>query len=266
MSFGGTHKPGTRPASVVSKPAPAKARVQTSETLKSWSISRAQTFDACAYRAKLQWVDKIPDNMPRPAADRGTQIHQEAEDYVTKGGEFTHNLRHFKDDLLSLKEHHKKGRVTCEEEWAFDQDWQVTDWKAGWLRLKLDAMCMMSPTHAAVIDYKTGARFGNEIKHSEQLQIYALTTLLRYPSVELVTAELWYLDQNEMADLTMKRSQLKRFLQIFDRKGKAITEETRFKPNPNIFSCKYCPYHESKQGDCEYGVASHMLIKKKKAD
>ncbi len=253
MSFGGKREP-LDTSSI--KP--------SNEKITSWSISRAQVFEQCAYRAKLQWIDKIPDMQPKKAADRGTQIHQECEDYVTKGGEYTHNMRFFKDDLLSLKEHHKNGRVTCEEEWAFDKDWKPTSWKSGWLRLKLDAMCMLDRTHAAVIDYKTGARFGNEVKHAEQLQLYGLTTLIRYPDVEVVTAELWYLDQNELAHFTMKRSQLKRYIQIFDKKGRSITETTFFKPNPNIFSCKYCPYHASKQGNCTFGVPSEALIKKPK--
>ena len=231
--------------------------------ITSWSISRAQVFDQCAYRAKLQWVDKIPDTQPRPAADRGTQIHLEAEDYVTgKRPDLTHNLRHFKDDLIALRAHANAKRVTCEEEWAFDQDWQITPWAKGWLRLKLDACCHLTNYHVAVIDYKTGARFGNEVKHAEQLQLYALTTMLRYPKVEHVTAELWYLDQNELASFSMKRSQLKRYLQIFNRKGESITEETTFKPNPNIFSCKYCPYHESKQGNCTFGVPAQAILKK----
>lgn len=257
MSFGGTRAPG--------KGFPIPATPQSEEKISSWSISRAQVFDQCAYRAKLQWVDKIPDTQPRPAADRGTAIHLEAEDYVVgKRGDVTHNLRHFRDDLISLRAHHEAGRVTCEEEWAFDRDWKPTSWKSGWLRLKLDACCHLTPQHVAVVDYKSGKRFGNEVKHAEQLQLYGLTALIRNPKVELVTAELWYIDQNELASFTMKRTQLQRYIGIFDRKGREITDTSRFPPNPNIFSCKYCPYHASKQGNCEYGVPSETLIRKEK--
>lgn len=226
----------------------------TKTTIPSWSISRIQVYEQCAYRAKLSWLDKIPDTQPKTAADRGTAIHQEAEDYVTEKNDFTSNLRHFKIDFDALKRHANEGRVVCEEEWGFDRNWNVSDWKRAWLRLKCDAVCFLDSTHAVVIDYKTGKRFGNEVKHAIQLQLYALCALIRYPELEQVTCELWYLDQNELAAFSMKRSQMGKYLKLFDNKGRKFTEDTIFKPNPNVESCKYCPYHPSKQADCEYGV------------
>lgn len=223
-------------------------------TLRNWSYSLLTVFESCKHRVKLARVDKIPDNTPRPNADRGTMIHQEAEDYVRGKAPITHNLRHFANDLLALAAHFKAGRVVCEEEWAFTDNWEITDWKSGWLRLKCDAVVHLSGQHLAVVDYKTGKRFGNEIKHAEQLQLYALCALIRYPNIEEVTCELWYLDQNELASFHIKRKSLSRFLGIFDRRGRAITTEKEFKPNPNIISCKYCPYSPEKQGDCQFGV------------
>lgn len=224
------------------------------QTIPSWSISRIQVFEQCQYRAKLQWLDKIADLQPKTAADRGTAIHLEAEKYVQGTGILTHNLRHFKDDLTSLRNHYAAGRVTVEEEWAFDRNWNVVDWKAGWLRLKCDAVCHLGKDHVVVIDHKTGKRFGNELKHAVQLQLYALCALLRYPEVEMVTCELWYLDQNELASFVLHRRQLSKYLAIFDEKGRLFTETTDFKPNPNIVTCKYCPYHPDKQGDCKFGM------------
>lgn len=226
----------------------------TQTTIPSWSISRIQVYEQCAYRAKLQWLDKIPDLQPKTAADRGTQIHQEGEDYVTGKGAFTDNLRHFKADFSALASHFKQGRVTCEEEWGFDRDWKVADWKRAWLRLKCDTVCFLTPRHAVVIDYKTGKRFGNEVKHAIQLQLYALCALIRYSELDQVTCELWYLDQNELARFTMKRSQMGKYLRMFDEKGREFTNDTVFKPNPNVISCRYCPYHPSKQNQCPHGV------------
>ena len=533
-------------------------------TIPSWSISRLQVFEQCQYRAKLQWLDKIADTQPKTAADRGSAIHLEAEDYVLGKGELTHNLRHFSTDLTALKNHASKGLVTVEEEWAFDRSWNVSEWKSGWLRLKCDAVCHLSRAHVVVIDHKglerstliptptgwttmgeirvgeelfaqdgsvckvtsksqiknlpcfeikfddktvvrcdnehlwtlsdgrivpitklkkndyinvakplqlpkqdlpihpyvfglwladgkhtsseitkpdqfiwdeiqrcgyelgvkqntncrtqtvkgirhklielnvlgnkhipaiymrasfeqrlallqgildgdgsanktrkqvvlnttnldlakqyyelalslgqrvnlcdtlgrgfgklcviywisfrpngifpfrmprkaeickdfgpghsarrrvisvneipsvetqciavdspdhtflctekflpthnTGKRFGNEIKHAVQLQLYAVCALIRYPEVEQVTCELWYLDQNELASFVLHRRQLKKYLAIFDEKGRKFTDTTTFKPNPNVVTCRYCPYHADRQGDCEYGT------------
>ena len=212
-------------------------------------------YEKCPYMSKLKRLDKVPDLQPKTAADRGTQLHQECEDYVRGKAPITHGLRHFVDDLSALGRHFSDGRVICEEEWAFCRDWAVTDWKSGWLRLKADAVCFLDPTHAAVVDYKSGKRFGNEVKHAEQLQLYAVCSLLRYPAVEQVTTELWYLDQNELASFVMTRKQMPKYLKLFDRRGREMTEDTVFKPNPNIFSCKYCPYGPDRQGDCQYGVS-----------
>ena len=222
--------------------------------ITSWSFSALQIFESCKYHSKLARLDRIPDLQPKTAADRGTAIHQEAEDYVCGKATFTNNLRFFKDDLTALAAHYAAGRVVCEQEWGYSTNWTCVDWKSAWLRLKCDAVCFLSEKHAVVIDYKTGKRFGNEIKHAEQLQLYAVTALLRYPALEHVTCELWYFDQNELASFNMKRSQLGKYLKLFDRRGVAMTTETEFKPNPNIHSCRYCPYHPDKQGDCKFGV------------
>ncbi len=225
-----------------------------SQTIPSWSISRVQTFEKCKYWAKLQWLDKIPDTQPKTAADRGSAIHLEAENFVRGEGQLTPNLRFFEADLNALAHRYSQGKVICEEEWGFDKNWQVAEWKKAWLRLKCDAVYHIDRTNLAVIDYKTGKRFGNEVKHAIQLQLYALCALIRYPEIEHVTCELWYLDHNELASFNMKRTQLKKYLSYFDKKGREFTEETVFKPNPNIVSCKYCPYHPNKQGDCKFGV------------
>lgn len=223
--------------------------------INSWSFSRYQTFQECPYRAKLAWVDKIPDEQPKVAADRGTAIHTLAEDFVRDDlTELPAELAKYSDEFSALKRLYSEGKVSLEGEWGFTENWEPTDYSTAWLRVKLDAAAFMNKTHAAVIDHKTGKRFGNELKHGMQLQLYALTTLLRHPDLQKVTAELWYLDKDDYAFMTMTRRQLSRNLAYWDREGKRITTETQFKPRPNIVTCKWCPYHPAKQGDCKYGV------------
>jgi len=235
----------------------------TKNRAASWSFSKLLVHDSCPLRYKLQHLDRVPDLQPKTAADRGTAIHQEAEDYVRGIGPFTNNLRHFKADLGALAEHYREGRVVCEGEWGYTRDWAVGDWSTAWLRLKCDAVCFLNPTHAVVIDYKTGARFGNEIKHARQLQLYAVCALIRFPDIEKVTCELFYFDQNELASFEMKRSQLKKYLTQFDKDGRGITEAKDFPPRPSIIACKYCSYAPHKQGDCKFGVDPSKPFEKK---
>lgn len=230
--------------------------------IRSWSFSRLLDFEACPYLAKLKIIDKIPEperelrpGQTEHANDRGSRIHDECEQFVRGKGEMPKEMKHFEAELRSLRERFKTGVVSLEEEWGFDKNWQPTDWKVAWLRLKLDVCAQLTKEHVAVIDYKTGKRFGNEIKHGEQLQLYALSVFLRMPMVEHVTAELWYPDVNDLASLDIVRPMGLRFLKPFDKRGRKMTEATEFKPNPNAHSCRYCPYHPARgSGHCEFGV------------
>ena len=222
--------------------------------IKSWSFSRYATFEQCPYRLKLQVIDKIPDKQPKKAADRGTAIHTMAEVFTAEGGELPSELSAFSDEFSALHTLYREGKVSLEGEWGFTNNWEPCAYNDAWLKVKADAVVFTSQTKAVVIDHKTGKRFGNEMKHNQQLQLYSLSTLIRRPEIEEVRAELWYLDQDELADMTMKRSQLGKYLKIWDAVGQKITSETEFKPKPNIISCKYCPYHRDRQGDCKFGV------------
>lgn len=233
-----------------------------SKIIRSTSFSRLMDFEACPYKAKLKIIDKIPEpERPLPpgktehANDRGTRVHNECELYVRGEGKLPQEARYFEDEFKSMAAKYKKGVVSLEGEWGFDKNWEPIDWKLAWLRLKLDANIHLTNAHAAVVDYKTGKKFGNEIKHGEQLQLYALAVFLRYPQVEHVTAELWYLDANDLTSLDIVRPVGLRYLKAFDKRFRKMTEATEFKPNPNAHSCRYCPYHPARgSGDCEFGV------------
>lgn len=231
--------------------------------LRTWSYSRLTVFEQCKLRAKLQYIDRIPEP-PRPlppgktehANDRGTRVHEAAELYVKGGVELLPELKHFEDEFIQLREMYAKGQVSLEGEWALDSQWLPVGWNdpRAWVRLKLDAMVRLSDTHAVVIDYKTGRLKGNEVKHMEQGQLYQLSTFLRYPSIEKVDVEFWYTDLDEMTRVSYTKAQGMRFLKSFENRGMAITNETEFNPNPNMFSCKWCPYGPKGTGHCTVGV------------
>jgi CRISPR/Cas system-associated exonuclease Cas4 (RecB family) len=225
------------------------------EHIRSWSFSRLLDFESCAYKAFLKHVKRIPDPNPRTAADRGTGIHTEAELYVKGEAGFTDNLKFFKKDFESLREHYKSGIVSLEGEWGFNEKWEPCSYKTAWGRIKADAVVTLAPTHGVVIDFKTGKRFGNEIKHAEQCQLYSLGHVIRDPKIERVTTELWYLDQDEIARTEMTRGQVvNKLLKYYDLRMRRMTNATRFPPNPNVISCKYCPYGPGGTGHCKVGV------------
>jgi len=113
-------------------------------------------------------------------------------------------------------------------------------------------MVKLSKNHAVVIDYKTGRKNGNEVKHAEQGQLYQLATFLRYPNLEYIDVEFWYTDQDDITHMHYRRDQGLRYLRGFDARGKALTTAVDFPAKPNIFNCRWCPYRNTEH--CTVGV------------
>jgi hypothetical protein len=209
-------------------------------------------------------VERVPEpERPLPAGktehanDRGSRIHDAAERYV-RGALSAPPVEfdHFETELNKLRDLFTKGLVSLEEEWAHDRDWNIADWEGPntWLRLKLDAFVHLDETSAMVIDYKTGKKSGNEVKHAEQGQLYQLAGFLRYPKLQTINVEFWYVDQDDLTHMRYTREQGMRFLKNFDMRGKRMTECVDFPPNPNIYNCRWCPYGPKKSGHCRVGV------------
>ena len=231
--------------------------------ISQWSFSKLSVFEQCAFRAKLQFVDKIPEpERPLPpgktehANDRGSRVHDGAELYVRGGVELLPELQKFKPEYDKLRELFAAGLVSLEGEWAHNSEWDPVAWNSpdAWLRLKLDAFVRPDKKTGIVIDYKTGKMFGNEIKHAEQGQLYMTSVFVRYPEIEQVTVEFWYLDQDELTKVVYNEHQSAHFLKKFTARGDKITSCTEFKPNANKFSCRWCPYGPKGTGHCTVGV------------
>ena len=237
----------------------------------------------------------LPQGKTEHANDRGSRIHNEAELYVRGKGPMPHEAGKFGSAFEKLRSLFDAGNVSLEGEWGMDRgwnpvawngEWRATDepfiatskakklperglpgeyiqvgrqlyqWVPVWLRLKLDALVHLSRTEAVVIDYKSGKKFGNEIKHGDQMQVYQLCSFLRFPELKVVHTELWYLDVDELTRVTFTRDQGLCFKRSLEARGKALTTCTDFKPNPNKYSCQWCRYGEKNDGSghCKVGV------------
>lgn len=234
--------------------------------IRAWSHSRLVDFEQCKFRVKLKVVDRIKEP-PRPlppgktehANDRGTRIHQAAEMYIRGGVELISELRWFAAEFEQVRALQAAGKVSLEGEWAFSRDWRPVAWMSSdcWLRVKCDLVVFASDEEAVVVDYKSGKRYGNEVKHGEQMRLYQLGAFVKYPKLKRVTVELWYTDLDELYDQSFTREQGLQFALGYEQKGDMITECEDFPPNPNAFSCKWCPFkpaHLGGTGHCSVGV------------
>ncbi len=233
--------------------------------LPTWSYSRLEVFEKCAYQAYLKYIAKKEeghDEKRDAALKKGRDTHDDAEKYVRgELDKLPKGLQKFADKFVNARAAFatRPDDVEMEEDWGFTKDWTTTGWWDDdvWLRVKLDYLEWLDPEKTAVWikDYKTGRKDGNEVKHSQQMQLYVVATFMRYPDVQVVKATFEYLDHGKVTTRTYSRKQAMGFMANFDRRGKALTEATKFTPKPSRIACRWCPFGPNKgNGSCEYGV------------
>jgi hypothetical protein len=208
-------------------------------------------FETCPKQFYHLRVARDVPNPPTVHTEWGTKVHTAMEDAVRDGTPLPEGMTQW--STLASKLAALPGEKLPEYKFALDRDFQPADWKQSWTRGIAD-LVVVHKDKALVADYKSGKRFGNEIKHGEQVNLYGLLTFLRYPLLETVHVELWYLDVDEITQRTFDRDQALRFKASFDRRGRALTECTAWPANPNKFSCQWCPYGPDGTGHCTVGV------------
>ena len=227
----------------------------------SWSISKLKDFTRCKLAFKIKHIDRVPEpERPLPkgrdehANDRGSRIHDNIETYIRGDHDSLcpEADKHFGVHIDLLRHLYTEGAVEMEGNWAISRDWEIADWDTGWCRLKLDVLVQVGKDEAIIIDWKSGRKFGNEVSHAQQLQFYSLITFLRFPHLEVISAELMYVDVGETTRQTFTRDQSLRFKRSFNTQGVALTDCTDFPANPNRFSCQWCPWGET--GHCSVSV------------
>lgn len=224
--------------------------------VRAWSYSALKVYEECPYRTYISRVKGVKEPSG-PAAERGTQIHQLAEDYVN--GSITSlpkELAKFENQFEELASLFKEGKAELEGEWGFDLDWSPVGWmeKETWARVKLDAMVFEDKTSARVIDYKTGKKWGNELVHSQQGLLYAIAAFFKYPDLEYAQTEFWYLDKGETTKKPYTRKDAMVFAPGFHRRAIKMTTETEFNPTPSTNSCKWCSFRKGDEPECRWGV------------
>lgn len=252
------------------------ARTTTGEKVKvapaqltSWSFSRYSDYKQCPKKAKLKHIDRVPepDNMPREALDRGSRIHKFGEGYV-KGeidevpenycGNAAKKIPGFQVQMKDLRA--KKARA--EESWGFNEKLApLPDWfhPATWLRIKVDAVYQtVRGTVLTIIDFKTG-KMKNVADYLEQLELYALGGLRKFPKVKTVLTDLWFLDHGQMVGaghdgvgIYQRAADADRLDTLWRSRTRMMLADTVFAPTPGLH-CKWCPY--SKHRTDSKGVA-----------
>ena len=221
--------------------------------IKTWSASALKKFESCPLSLYLSKVGKFPDPSG-PAAERGTQVHQMAEDFVGgKLDDIPKELSKAATTLRELRELHGEGKVSMEGEWGYTRDWAPTAYfgKDVWLRAKLDVYVQEDDTSARVIDWKTGRKFGNEYAHASQAMIYAVATFMRFPRLQALATEFHYTDQGEITIQRYSRQQAMELQPRITTRALKLTTCHEFVPRPSTSNCRWCPHAKVQDGYTE---------------
>lgn len=218
-----------------------------------WAFSTLKDFESCKYRVYLSKVAKMPRPADSPPLLRGIRVHDAAEKYI-KGEQpdLIKELKKFEVSFERLREQYDDGIVEVEQNWGFTADWEPCEWRdpSLWCRMKLDALVFDGEDSAYVIDFKTGKKIGNEIKHTDQGLSYAIGTIMRYPQIQTVQVEFWYTDQGETLKKLFNRNQLMQLVPHLEERAHKMTSCTSFEPSPSVHNCKWCPHRET--DSCAY--------------
>jgi len=228
--------------------------------LKRWSFSGLSEFEQCAYKTYLKKIEGAQEPSG-PAAARGSKLHESIENYIQGFvDELDPEVKKHRDLIDRLRDAYVEGRVTVEEDWGYTRDWVPTGWEDDdtWARLKLDAIEFENETSCSIYDWKSGRKFGNEVKHAQQLLVYAIGTFKRFPEVEFIYGAMVYIDKGEILEGKYVRSDLDLFLPRIERRALTMTTATEFPPSPSKHNCKWCRLKEPLEGEeearCQWGV------------
>jgi RecB family exonuclease len=238
-------------------PTPPKktAASQAAQKITAWSFSRLNDYRKCPRFAYFKHVQRLkePGN---EAMERGGAIGEMAERFAQAKGAKARacppELATFEEEFRALQRH----KVLSEQDWAFTSGWEPTGWfdRDAWCRVKVDAFYMFKEAQEVcgkVIDYKTGKV---REAHEEQIDLYALAAMLKFPEVVRLFVELWYLDQGVMVPAEPRvytRADIPALKKSWEKATAPMLRDTRF-PEKTSKACTWCHYRKSNAGPCKY--------------
>jgi len=219
-----------------------------------------QVYRTCRFWAYLKYIERSPEP-PREKddrRDRGTQRHKMAEDFVlADDAPFPQELIKFEGLLTDVRDIRRDGlgEVTLEKPHYYDHNWRPCGEKERWLVVIPDIHVKVPGQINLTIDEKTGKKFGNELKHYGQTELYALCAKIDDDSFENYEAELWYLDLPDTWQINFTHQQLDKAQAKLDAEVQAMMADKLHRPNPSKASCRYCPFSPQGTGACPVGVS-----------
>jgi hypothetical protein len=213
---------------------------------KRWSYSSLSTYESCPAKWYYGYIVGLTGE-PSPAMARGSRLHADCESYVK--GDLMVVPYELKKVALRLEDF-KQRKAKAEEVWLLDKDWKTSD-QEPWIKAIIDVHYVESNV-LHVIDHKSGREYP---EHREQLELYSLIGLCRYPEVKRAEYSALYLDTGHVSNegAILRGDIMNSRIKHWHDRAIRIFEDKDYRPKPGG-ACKWCDYSAKKGGPCEAGV------------
>jgi CRISPR/Cas system-associated exonuclease Cas4 (RecB family) len=198
----------------------------------SWSYSTLMNFEKCPHSVTFPY--RAIDN---EHTTRGTDIHNSIEAYINDPTtECPYPALQANFDALRIP----NTSFVVEAKWGFNREWQPVEYKGSWLKIKPDLVVTNGET-VKVVDFKSGKRYGNELKHGQQVQLYTCAAAIMNPEVTTFVNELWYVDHGlVISSMVYNRAKVDGMRDRWHKRGMLMTLSDKFPAKPSKSNCKYC--------------------------
>ena len=219
--------------------------------MRPWSYSRLSCYESCPKQFWYSYVENMPSfRPPHPAADRGTAIHLEGENYLKGVGHiYPASYQKVAGHIMGLR----SVKALPEHKIAVNEAWEIVDWKdaTAYYRGIIDVHWYDLPTKTVNIqDFKTGQVYP---EHKQQMTDYIPLVAPLYPEAERFTTRLVYIDQGDVTPPKhVEADKLRPIRLLLDGRIANAEADTIFPENPGS-ACKWCNYHGKHGGPCKVG-------------
>jgi len=216
--------------------------------VRPWSYSRLSCYEDCPKQYWYSYVENVPGfREPSPAAERGTDIHAKAEQYLVG------QLKIYPPELQKVSSHAMKLKTIgakAEVKLGAKEDWSPCGFedKDAMIRGIIDILYEV-PDGVHIQDWKTGQVYGS---HASQMEFYTALVAAHYPTATNYFTTLVYIDQGLVTrPRSVDPGRIKPIRMLLKGRIENAEADTIFPVQPGS-QCKWCDYSKRYGGPCQY--------------